>query len=107
MNVKIEHVVYVVPTAIVSGCKAMFKGKKAQREGVHLDNVRWYMTKRLALNPTPLRLADYLNRWTVLRPETVANRLGERLVRQWVREGYIVRCGFGRYKLAAKPRAKR
>lgn len=112
MIVTVDKLGYVVPASIVVALKRRFDNVRVRELGMAMDNARGFVRERLRGKVRYQHLrAGVEVEWPSgvalppdvpprARQEFVADVLAERLVRQWLREGYLETVSRGRYKRA-------
>lgn len=107
MNVTVVYnqVEYAVHEKAVASLRRAFRGKQAKMDGLTKHDLRGKASVVLAkagmlTDPRPSTGDSWLDRRRAGHARMiVGGRLVDRLIKQWQREGYLERCGAGRYKL--------
>lgn len=112
MIVVVDKCGYVVPASIAVALKRSFGTVRARELGLDMDIARSFVRERLREKVRYQHLrAGVEVEWPSgvalppdvpprARREFVADRLAERLVRQWLRDGYLEVVKRGRYRRA-------
>lgn len=111
MIVIVDKLGYVVPASIVVALKRRFDTVRVRELGMTMDSARGFVRERVVgkiryQHTLAVPERDRFNRHldpdvpAHERQQFVADVLAARLVRQWLREGYLETVSRGRYKRA-------
>jgi hypothetical protein len=100
----VDELGYYIPSAAVTSLRRAFQGKRVVAQGMSLAGARAHMRTCLVWRHYDAGRVSFQHEHPELvYPTTqmvnrVADVLSGRLVKKWTAEGYLERCGRGRYR---------
>ena len=102
MNVVVDRQSYVVPASVVPALRRSFGTAKVHKHGMTMADARRFVAMQIVWRWCRV---EFQNEPDAHIPDTTARRvadvLAERLVRKWLRDGYLEVVTRGRYRRAS------